>query len=205
VTLRTYSTTLHQVYKTTNGGTNWVAIDAGLPDEPVGSIEMDPQSPDRYFIGTDLGVYWSTDAGTTWAPFNTGLPHVVVDDLRLHNSGRLLRAATHGRGLWEVDISGLGESATPNPSPAIQPLTLRIFGNPAARQTTLRYGTRRPGRVHLAIYDLQGREVKAVLDQHTYGYLGTVDVDVSDLPNGIYFARLAADGQERSEKLVIER
>jgi hypothetical protein len=205
VTLETYSSTIHQVYKTIDGGLNWTAIDAGLPDEPCNAIEMDLQNPDHYFVGTDLGVYYSPDAGATWVPFNTGLPHVVVDDMRLQNSARLLRVSTHGRGMWECDISGLGESATPGPAQTVQPMTLRIYGNPASDRTSIRYGTRRPGRIHLAIYDAQGREVKKVLDEQNYGYLGTVDVDVRDLPNGVYFARLSSGGDERSAKLVIDR
>jgi hypothetical protein len=205
VTIKTYNGLVHQVYKTTNMGSSWTAIDTGLPNEPVNAIEMDPSHPERYFIGTDLGVYYSSDAGTSWVPFNTGLPHVVVDDLRLHNDARILRAGTHGRGLWEVDLTDLDAASAPDPHPAIQPLTLRIFGNPASRTATLRYGTRQPGKVHLAIYDLQGRELKTVLNEYTYGYLGTLEVNVSDIPNCVYFARLASNGHQISQKLVIER
>jgi len=205
ITVASYSTQTHQVFKTTDAGTTWVAIDDGLPEEPANTIEIDPLNPDWYFIGTDLGVYWSPNAGASWVPFNTGLPHVVVDDLRIHSPARLLHAGTHGRGMWEVDISGLGVESAEDPRPAVEPVTLRIFGNPATDRVTLRYGTRRPGQVRLALYDVQGRLVKPLLDEQTYGYLGALDVDVTDLPAGVYFARLSAQGSEVSQKLVIER
>ena len=37
-----------------------------------------------------------------------GLPNVDVYDLKLHAPTRLLRAATHGRGLWEHQLDGAG-------------------------------------------------------------------------------------------------
>ena len=204
VTLSTFSTsTYKQVSKTTDGGTTWVAIDTGLPDEPMNAIEMDPQHPDRYFVGSDLAVYYSPDAGATWLPFNTGLPHVMIDDLRLHDSARLLRVGTHGRGMWEVDISNLGGSESVETHPRVEPLTLRVFGNPATETTTLRYGTREPGQLRLALYDLQGREVKLLLDRFNYGTIGAMEVDVRDLPAGVYFARLTAGKDEISQKLVV--
>lgn len=206
LTLQTYSSTVHQVYRTVDQGLHWEPIDATLPDEPANTIEIDPQHPTWYFLGTDLGVYVSFDAGGSWLPFNTGLPHVVVSDLRIHDSARLLRAGTHGRGLWEVDISNLSASAVDDDGRvAVQPLALRIYGNPAADQVTIRYGLRAAGQATLGIFDLEGREVRALVDRFEQPIVGHVDVDVSGLPNGVYFARLSANGAERTEKLIIQR
>jgi len=54
------------------------------------------------YVGTDIGVYRSTDGGANWSPFNSGLPRVPVFDLALQNANRVLRAATHGRGIYEI-------------------------------------------------------------------------------------------------------
>ncbi len=206
ITCQTYSSNVNQVHKTTDQGLTWFPIDEGLPNEPCNTIEMDPQNPDWYFLGTDLGVYVSFDAGANWLPFNTGLPHVVVADLRIHNTARLLRAGTHGRGLWEVDISTLSPTAVDEfQGKPVQPLTLRIFGTPATSQTTIRYGIREPGQVNLGLFDLQGREVRSLVNNFEYPIIGHVDVDVSDLPNGVYFARLRANGSEVSQKLVVQK
>ena len=58
------------------------------------------------FAGTDVGVYSSTDGGANWAPLGTGLPRVAVFDAEISNVHRVLRIATHGRGLYEIDIPG---------------------------------------------------------------------------------------------------
>lgn len=91
VTLATYNPGLNQVWKTTDQGLNWFPIDAGLPDEPCNTIEIDPSHTDWYFVGTDLAVYVSYNAGNSWTPLNVGLPHVVVEDLRIHDAGRFIR------------------------------------------------------------------------------------------------------------------
>jgi photosystem II stability/assembly factor-like uncharacterized protein len=94
------------VYKSTSGGSSWANSSTGLPDQPVNVIVIDGNNPNTLYAGTDLGVYRSTDAGASWSSFSTGLPNVVVDDLALHPTGGTLRAATHGRGMWEVATGG---------------------------------------------------------------------------------------------------
>ncbi len=205
LTCSTYSQTIPRVMKTTDGGNTYNEIDTGLPIEPANTIEIDPQNPTWYFLGTDLGVYVSFDAGTTWAPFNTGLPHVVVDDLRIHDTARILRAGTHGRGLWEVSLAGLGPSAVGQPHTTVQPLTLQVYGNPAKDHALLRYGIRQAGQVRIGLYDLQGRLVRSVVDKFDYPIMTNVDVDVHALPGGVYFLRMDANGAHVSQKVTVEK
>jgi photosystem II stability/assembly factor-like uncharacterized protein len=82
---------------------------ATLPDIPVNSLAIDGNAPDTYYIGSDIGVFRTTDAGASWETFSDGLPACAIFDLRLHNPSRLLRAATHGRGLWErrLDVAAM--------------------------------------------------------------------------------------------------
>src|SRR5439155_7818314 len=53
----------------------------------------------------DIGVYNSTDGGASWTPFGTGLPRSAVFDLALQNANRVVRAGTHGRGVWEISLA----------------------------------------------------------------------------------------------------
>ena len=41
---------------------------------------------------------------TTWRLYNELLPNATVRDLEIHNGSNTLKAATWGRGLWEVDL-----------------------------------------------------------------------------------------------------
>lgn len=78
---------------------------SAVPDVPVNSLVIDPINATHFYVGTDIGVFRTTSSGATWQLFNDGLPNTAVYDLRLFTSPsgsvRLLRAATHGRGLWE--------------------------------------------------------------------------------------------------------
>jgi hypothetical protein len=49
-------------------------------------------------------VWHSADRGGTWTPLPNGLPDAPVFDLQIHPTRRLLRACTHGRGLYELTL-----------------------------------------------------------------------------------------------------
>ncbi len=205
VTLSTYNPGIPQMQKTTDQAMTWTPIDAGLPDEPMNSIAIDPSNPNWYFVGSDLAVYVSFGAGSSWIPLNVGLPHVVVDDIRLHETGRFLRVATHGRGMWELDISGLDPVAVGSANPVIQPLTMRVLGNPVAQQATIRFALRKEGHIRLGLYDVSGRLVRMLADRHADKIVDNVQVDVTDLTPGVYYARLEANGASLSKQLVVTR
>ena len=102
------------VWKGTVSGGSWTWADVSgtdpnrLPDAPANALQIDPTAPDTMYVGTDVGVWATTDGGVNWHLFGNGLPNVDVYDLKLHAPTRLLRAATHGRGLWEYQLDGAG-------------------------------------------------------------------------------------------------
>jgi len=83
----------------------WTSRSNGLAQaNPVNSIVIDPTNSSRLFCGCDVGVFRTEDAGLNWTPWDQGIPNVPVFDLVLHGPRRLLRAATHGRSIWERPI-----------------------------------------------------------------------------------------------------
>lgn len=93
------------VYRRTTADTTWVSRSNGLAiANPINSIVIDPGNANRLFCGGDVGVFRTEDAGANWTAWDQGLPNVPVFDLALHHPRRLLRAATHGRSVWERPI-----------------------------------------------------------------------------------------------------
>jgi hypothetical protein len=56
------------------------------------------------YVAADIGVWRSVDGAETWDLLQNGLPDAPVFDLQIHPQQRLLRAATHGRGVYEIPI-----------------------------------------------------------------------------------------------------
>ena len=90
-------------------GTRW-ASRSGSPGNDLLDVEhnalaVDRSAPQHVYVGADIGVWHSSDSGATWAPLQNGLPDAPVFDLQIHPTQRLLRAATHGRGVYELALS----------------------------------------------------------------------------------------------------
>lgn len=94
------------VYRSTDLGESWTSISAGLPDIPVNALALHPEDENVIFAGTDLGTFVTLDGGQSWSVFNEGLPRVAVVDLEVHLETGTLRAATHGRSMFERGIGG---------------------------------------------------------------------------------------------------
>ncbi len=97
----------HHVWKTTNltTGATWTAMGVGIPDVPVNTFVIDPANTQNLYAGTDIGVFRSLDGGASWQPFNDGLPRVAVFGMEIQPVHRVLRIATHGRGIYEQNLN----------------------------------------------------------------------------------------------------
>ncbi len=111
----TPGTTGH-VFKTTDGGASWSDVSrtgqaGGLPDLPVSALAVDRNEVGVLYAGTDLGVYRTLNDGATWEPFSEGMPLLAIYDLdltRFPDGTRRLAAATHGRSIYRVVVTGDG-------------------------------------------------------------------------------------------------
>ena len=93
------------VVLSTDSGTTFGDATGDLPAGlRVWAITADPGNPRAVFIATDRGVFRTTDDGAHWRVTGFGLPNCQVKDLVFHGPGRVLRAATKSRGVWELDV-----------------------------------------------------------------------------------------------------
>lgn len=94
------------VWLTTNGGTNWTAIEGDLPDMPVRWAMFEPGDNSKIYLATEVGVYTTTNingASTQWLP-EPGFPLAKTNMLKIRTSDSTIVAATHGRGVWVAKI-----------------------------------------------------------------------------------------------------
>ena len=75
--------------------------------------------------------------------------------------------------------------------------------NPFNPETSLTFDLPHPGDVSLIIYDMLGREAARLVDGfHPAGYYEMRWIAVN-MPSGVYFARLTADGFSQTRKLLL--
>jgi hypothetical protein len=75
----------------------------GLGDQPLTDVAVDWKTGNIY-VSTDFGVYVRPAHKTTWQPAASGLPPVAVYGLTINVGSRVLYAATHGRGIWKLNL-----------------------------------------------------------------------------------------------------
>jgi len=92
------------LYVSEDYGKSWANISKGLPDEPVNVILEDPTNENILYAGGLRGVYLSTDRGKTWAYLGNNLPAAAVADLEVHEGKMDLVVATHGRGIYKINL-----------------------------------------------------------------------------------------------------
>ncbi|GCE07260.1 hypothetical protein KDAU_45890 [Dictyobacter aurantiacus] len=90
-------------YNPTTKTATWKDISYDLGDQPITGVAYDGVTGNLY-IATDFGVGRLKAGHNHWRPAAQGLPIVAVYSLTISNSGRVLYAATHGRGAWRLDL-----------------------------------------------------------------------------------------------------
>ncbi len=95
------------IWKSTDYGQSWSSIAQGIPSGPVNVLKEDPKNPNLLYAGTDISAYASLDGGRTWNVLATGLPSTFVQDIVIHPRDDIMVAATHGRGMYAMDVRPL--------------------------------------------------------------------------------------------------
>ncbi len=97
------------IYKTTNGGLNWTAVNNGLVYKKVQCLAIAPSSTEILYAGTDSlggansGVYKTTNGGNNWTLVIGGLTEFAVQTLVVHT--------TNPNTVWACIFNAIGPAA----------------------------------------------------------------------------------------------
>jgi len=202
---------------------SWNLMNTSLAPRPVPvSVEArmadgSPPGPGMGYMslnGLPPGVPWTSNyflgAGdsasvTVDAEFATPLPFEFFDIV--------LSADSDGDGTYEAhSAAGMFYSERPVPIVAVphRPLgdRLELVGaapNPFRRNLTVEFELTRRGEVELALFDVGGRRVRTLIDEHVDAGRWARTLSAAGLSSGVYFLRLEAEGQLRTRRVVLLR
>ena len=172
---------ISSVWLTRDGGTNWLNIERNLPDMPVRWGVFNPYDDFQVMIATEKGIWGLEnvlDEDEQWQSYNLGFPEIRVDMIDIRKEDSTILAATHGHGFW-VGKFTQGEKIITDVTEFTQPTELTwLYPNPASGVINIESSK----KVNLVvIIDSTGKPIKSVMINARY------QLDISDLPKGIYF------------------
>jgi hypothetical protein len=176
------------LFKSDDDCQSWTSLAGNLPASgPIHALREDPLNPDLMYAGTEFGLFMSIDAGKSWHK-QPHLPTVPVHDLVVHARDRELVIATHGRGIYMMDVTPLQELTSRareqdlhlcdiRPAQAFRRVPLRKLGIKTYHGTNPPYGASiwfylrdQPAEMPMVIVtDVQGKKVAELQGAKTAG------------------------------------
>jgi hypothetical protein len=95
---------------TENFGQEWTALNGNLPSGSTRVLREDRINPRVLYCGTEFGFFVSTDRGANWTAVKGNLPTVAVHEVAQPRRTSEIVLATHGRGVWILDVAPLRQS-----------------------------------------------------------------------------------------------
>ncbi len=127
-------------------------------------------------------------------------------DLNYHQPTKRLIAATHGRSLFEIDLSGL-TNILHNESKLIYFQLKQNFPNPFNPETVISWKQPVTGNIILTLYNSNGEKIGDLLNKNfeagEHSFTLNLSGRFSSLPSGVYIYRLQADKYVESKKMLL--
>ncbi len=182
--------------KTTNFGLNWTDISSDLPKVAVNDLYVDTANAGVMYVGNDFGVYRTTNSGGNWQRMNNGMPFVPVMHFNVYNYGgvKYLRAATFGRGLFELNIN---QVISVNEHGIGVPKGFGLYQNypnPFNPVTRIQYDLPYDSYLNIEILDMAGRLIGKIEDGYRNAGSYQTEWNGEGFSSGIYLIKMTAVG-----------
>ena len=161
--------------------------------------------------GTGVGDYAfpPTGTGENWFTYDEPNP-ILIDQVRFNMQTNTARESIGN--CWYPTLHFFGTSAVathaPEESPALSTRLVQNFPNPFNPKTTLSFNVSEAGDVQLGIFDVQGRLVRLLMDQHVAAGPHAIEWDGNNaqgekMSSGVYFSKLMTKDDVQTRKMVL--
>lgn len=180
---------IFEIVPNTTNASNYAVYFLGISNVVVDSVVIDQNEGSGNWVS--LGRYY--------LPAEM-LIEIKVADTGKSTAGYCLRADAIKFSLIQ-EIVNVDNYLTEN-----SPMEFQLkqnYPNPFHLKTTISFALPKEGFVELKVYDVAGREVAVLIDKPMVKGLHKVRYDASSLASGVYYCRLAFDGQSLTKKMLL--
>jgi hypothetical protein len=200
-----------RIYKTTNKGTAWTNITGNLPDVYISGVLSHPTNDNIIVAASFDGMFKTTNGGGSWFRWTNGLSQFsrVTDisfiDSTSINSRFYAVISTYGRGFYWREING-DEMVPVNNNNSNVPSSYSLrqnYPNPFNPSTTISFDLPKPSNVKVTVYDIQGKELHVLLNEHRTAGIHRVQWDASGFSSGVYFYKIESAEFNDVKKMML--
>jgi glycosidase len=154
---------------------------------PVGDLGVEP---DETYVLTDLFSGEPQElTGAELEALSVEIPGYTTRLFALADSTIVVPVSSEPDGLATPASSSLAQN----------------YPNPFQSSTSIEYELAETGLVRLNVYDVLGREVAVLVDEHQPAGAHQVRFDAAALPSGVYVYRLSTGGRTHTQRMALVR
>jgi len=184
------------IFKTVDGGQNWMDISGNLPSIPINDVVYAPDG--KLYIATDLGVWYANDDnGTDWNILGNNLPTTIVADIKIHEPTNILYAGTFGRSMYSYNLN---TSATINDFSIVN--SIKIYPNPINANSIVEFNLEQSNNTSIYITDLLGKKIALIQHTKLESGLHKINISNNNTLKGMYFLHIQTANKHLSKKVI---
>ncbi|MEA3444234.1 MAG: T9SS type A sorting domain-containing protein, partial [Bacteroidota bacterium] len=207
---------VYSIFYTLDGGDNWVKGAGNLEESTNGSgsgpsirsVAILPVGQDRlYFAGTSIGLFVThqlDSLNTEWHQIGgDDFGNVVVEMVYTRETDGLVIAATHGKGIYTTHITSI-EQVIPLSENEISTnkIDFRVYPNPIIDRATIDISLNYPDDLKISVFDLSGRIVRKIEENHVESGSHSFEIDISELKSGTYVLKIEGKNIVATKKIM---
>ncbi len=189
-----------QLYKTTNGGTNWSLILYTSSSATTIYNELSFSDASTGLLGWTGGLRRTVNGGTSWENQTLPIPCNITAISEL-NSGKVYAVSPEGilyANFNPTNIRHINEGVIAESYSLHQ-----NYPNPFNPTTKINFDLKNSAFALLRVYDITGSEVRTLVNEKLSAGSYSYDFNASELPSGVYFYQLQADGFVETKKMIL--
>jgi hypothetical protein len=194
----------YRLFKNKNCPGNWLMIDLkGIVSNPNGiGAQVDVWAGGQRVSRNMLPSGGFHDFGDLRLHFGLGEAG-VVDSIKVNWPSGIIQqsgsmeAHQYVRIIEDSTVTGI------EPPVVFCPAPMTLSPNPANELTSIGFGLSQTSRIELAVFNINGKKVKTLLNGERPAGSHQIQINVSDFPNGVYFVVLQTGFDKQVRKLVV--